>query len=176
MRWWSGKVKLAFLGHPFESLSRALDSILAVIAVGRKQADDFVSTTRGWTCDIARSEIDGLSNGKLVLQHPLHHAKTPAVPTLPLQGRLKTPRVYSTARAALASQIGTGNRPKFINDASMLPLFPAYLCHAVDLWLYACQPSFGSSHTVSTFAIVMVSARPALVHSWNAGSAIIVSM
>jgi hypothetical protein len=35
-RYLSGNVELTFLGHPFKSLDRAFDTILAVIAIGRK--------------------------------------------------------------------------------------------------------------------------------------------
>jgi hypothetical protein len=82
---------LAFLGHSLESLGRALDPILAIIAVRWKQPDHFVSATRGRTRDITGSEINGLSHGKLVLQRPLHYAKTPTVPRSRHNGRLENP-------------------------------------------------------------------------------------
>src|SRR5882757_334825 len=66
----SGDVELAFLGDPFESLGRAFDPVLAVIAIGRKQTDHLIGAAGGRTGDIAGSEIDGLSNGELVLQRP----------------------------------------------------------------------------------------------------------
>src|ERR1700738_1337701 len=66
----SGDVELAFLGDPFESLGRVFDPVLAVIAVGRKQTDHLIGAAGGRTGDIAGSEIDGLSNGELVLQRP----------------------------------------------------------------------------------------------------------
>src|SRR5258708_2335414 len=84
-RYSSGNVELTFLGYPFKSLSRAFDPILAVIAIGRKQPDHLIGSARGRTRDIAGSKIDSLSNGEFVLQRPLHHAKTPAVLTVPLQ-------------------------------------------------------------------------------------------
>src|SRR6202521_6372563 len=77
----SVNVELTFLGHPFESLGRALDPILAVIAVGREQSDHLIGAAGGRTGDIAGSKIDSLSNAEFVLQRPLHHAKTPVVPT-----------------------------------------------------------------------------------------------
>src|SRR5450830_1745881 len=70
----SGDGELAFLGNALESLSRALDPVLAVIAVCRQQADHFVGSTGGRAGHVACSEIDGLSDDKLVLQRPLHHA------------------------------------------------------------------------------------------------------
>src|SRR3984893_12037232 len=66
----SGDVELTFLGDPFESLGRAFDPVLAVIAVGRKQADHLIGAAGGRTGDIAGSEIDGLYNVELVLQRP----------------------------------------------------------------------------------------------------------
>src|SRR6202162_3102455 len=70
MRTISGNVELAFFGHPLESLDRAFDPILAVVAVGRKQPDHLIGAAGGRTGDIAGSEIDGLSNGEFVLQRP----------------------------------------------------------------------------------------------------------
>jgi len=104
----SGNVELAFLGHPFESLRRAFDPILAVIAVGRKQPQHLIGPACGRPRDIARSEIYSLSNGEFMLQRPLHHAKTSDAPTVPLQRPTKrTPQPYSTVAAVLASHIGT---------------------------------------------------------------------
>src|ERR1700688_3665717 len=80
----SGNVELTFLGHPFERLGRALDPILAVVAVGRKQPDHLIGAAGGRTGDIAGGEIDGLPNGIFVLQRPLHHTKTPVALTVPL--------------------------------------------------------------------------------------------
>src|ERR1700676_2963874 len=77
----SGDVELTFLGDPFESLGRAFDPILAVIAIGRQQPDHLIGAAGGRTGDIAGSEIDGLSNGEFVLQRPLHHTKTPVALT-----------------------------------------------------------------------------------------------
>src|SRR5438270_12706018 len=81
----SGNGELAFLGHPFESFGRALDPVLAVIAVGRQQTDHLVGAAGGRTGNIAGSKIHSLSNAEFVLQRPLHHAKMPVVPTVPLQ-------------------------------------------------------------------------------------------
>src|SRR6266480_7995840 len=104
----SGNVELTFLGHPFESLGRVLDPILAIIAVGRKQPDHFIGAAGGRTRDVARSKIDSLSDGKFVLQRPLHHARTPAVLTVPLQQPTENPcGAYITGPDALTSYIGT---------------------------------------------------------------------
>ena len=84
-RYLSGNVELTFLGHPFEGLGRVFDTILTVVAVGREQPDHLIGSAGGRTRDIAGSKIDSLSNGEFVLQRPLHHAKTPAVLTVPLQ-------------------------------------------------------------------------------------------
>src|SRR3981081_4764272 len=69
-RHFSGNVELTFLGHPFESLGRVFDPILAVIAIGRKQPDHLIGAAGGRTRDIASSKIDSLSNGVFVLQRP----------------------------------------------------------------------------------------------------------
>ena len=82
----SGDVELTFLGYPFESLGRALDPVLAIVAVSRQQPDHLIGAAGGRTGDIAGCEIDGLSNGKLVLQRPLHHARNVGqMLTVPLQ-------------------------------------------------------------------------------------------
>lgn len=39
--------KLAFLGHPLESLFRISDPVLMLITIGRKQLDDLVASIRG---------------------------------------------------------------------------------------------------------------------------------
>src|ERR1700721_2396425 len=79
----SGNVELTFLGHPFESFSRVLDPVLAVVAISRKQPDHLISAAGGRPCDIAGRKIDSLSNVVFVLQRHLHHAKTSIVPTCP---------------------------------------------------------------------------------------------
>src|ERR1700687_5991835 len=79
-----GNVELTFLGHPLESLGRAFDPVLAVIAVGRKQPDHLIGAAGSWTRDIGGSNIDGLSNGEFVFQRPLHTQRYAAVPTVPL--------------------------------------------------------------------------------------------
>src|SRR5229473_3630085 len=124
----SGNVELTFLGHPFESLGRTLDPILAVIAVGRKQPDHLIGAAGGRTGNIAGSEIDSLSNGEFVLQRPLHHAKSAGCAHGPrCNGRLKTRALYSTAAAKLASCIPTWQMCEFcrffsaINDISQVP-------------------------------------------------------
>src|SRR6266851_438199 len=94
----SGNVELAFLGHPFKSLGRVFDTVLAVIAIGRKQPDDLIGSAGGRTRDIAGSKIDSLSNGEFVLQRPLHHAKTSAVLTVPLQPPTENPCGYIAQR------------------------------------------------------------------------------
>jgi hypothetical protein len=53
----SGNIELIFPGHPFESLGRALDPVLAVIAIGRKQPDHIISAAGGRTRDIAGSKM-----------------------------------------------------------------------------------------------------------------------
>ena len=50
--------ELAFLGDPFESLSRALDAVLAVVAIGRQQPDHLIGAGGGRTGNIAGSKID----------------------------------------------------------------------------------------------------------------------
>src|SRR5579863_7193060 len=70
-----GKRELAFLGDTFECFGRALDPVLAVVAIGRKQADHFIGPTRGRPRDIAGGKIDSLSNVIFMFQRPLHHAK-----------------------------------------------------------------------------------------------------
>jgi hypothetical protein len=104
----SGDVELTFLGYPFESLGRIFNSILTVITVGRKQPDHLISAAGGRTGDIAGSKIDSFSNGIFVLQRPLHHAKTPAMPTVPLQRPTENPgAAYITGPITLASYIRT---------------------------------------------------------------------
>src|SRR3979490_558088 len=93
-----GNVELTFLGHPFESLGRTLDPILAVVAVGREQPDHLIGAASGRTRNIAGSKIDSLSNGEFVLKRPLHHAKMPAVPTVPLQRPTEKPCGYIAQR------------------------------------------------------------------------------
>jgi len=84
MRRISGNGELAFLGYPFEGLGRALDPVLAVIAVGREQPNHLIGAAGGRTRDIAGSKINGLSNGEFVLQRLLPSRKKPAVLTVPL--------------------------------------------------------------------------------------------
>src|SRR6202043_3946195 len=106
--YFSGKVELTFLGHPFESLGRAFDTILAIIAIGRKQPDHLIGAAGGRTRDIAGSKIDGLSHGEFVLQHPLHQAKNVGCAQGPACcSRLRTRQSYTMAPAALASYIRT---------------------------------------------------------------------
>ena len=81
--------ELAFLGDPFKSLSRALNPILAIVALGRKLPDDLIGTGGGRTRNIARSKVHGRSNREFVLQRPLHHARCRPAPTVPLRGRLE---------------------------------------------------------------------------------------
>jgi hypothetical protein len=68
----SGNRELAFLGDPFECLSRAFNAILTIVAIGRQQPDHLIGAGGGRTGNIAGSKIDSLSNGVLVLQRPLH--------------------------------------------------------------------------------------------------------
>jgi hypothetical protein len=110
----SGEVELTFLRHPFESLGRILDPVLAVIAIGREQLDHLIGAAGARTGNIAGSEIDRLSNGEFMLQRPLHHAKMPAVLTVPAHfGRLENCLKHSTAEAALASRSGHGKSAIF---------------------------------------------------------------
>jgi hypothetical protein len=82
---------LAFLGHPLKSLGRVLDSILAVVAIGRKQANHFIGASGGRTGNIARGEINGLSNGEFVFQRPSPYAWNAGDAHGPAAGRqLKT--------------------------------------------------------------------------------------
>src|SRR5882757_3315500 len=74
----SGDRELAFLGYPFERLGRALDAILAIVAIDRQQPDHFISAAGGRTGHVAGSKIDSLSNGVLMLQRPLHLARLSA--------------------------------------------------------------------------------------------------
>src|SRR6266478_6617517 len=89
----SGDRELAFLGHPLESFCRAFDPVLAVVAVGRQQTDHLVGAAGGRAGNIAGSKIYSLSNAEFVLQRPLHHAKTPVVPTVPLHAPAGNPVV-----------------------------------------------------------------------------------
>src|SRR5258705_11394909 len=87
----SGNVELTFLGHALESLGRALDPVLAVIPVGRKQPDHLVGAAGGRTRDVAGSKIDSLSNGEFVLQRLLPSRKNAAALTVPLQRPSENP-------------------------------------------------------------------------------------
>jgi len=73
-----GRRKLAFPGNSFEGFGRALDPVLTVVAIRRKQANDFIGTGRSRTRHIARSEINRRSYREFVLQRPLRHANKPA--------------------------------------------------------------------------------------------------
>src|ERR1700753_1789426 len=96
----SGNGELAFLRDPLESLGRAFDAILAVVAFGREQPDHLIGAAGGRTRHVAGREIDRPPTVEFVLQRPLHHARTPAALTVPLAiGRLKTPGNY-VARGA----------------------------------------------------------------------------
>src|ERR1700722_4233349 len=57
----SGDVELTFLRHPFESLGRIFDPVLAVVAIGREQLDHLIGAAGGRTGNVAGREIDGLS-------------------------------------------------------------------------------------------------------------------
>jgi hypothetical protein len=80
----SGNRELTFLGYSFERLGRALDPVLTVISVGRKQTDHLIGSARGRTCDIAGGKVDGLSNPVFMTQRPLHHAKRQLPRLVPL--------------------------------------------------------------------------------------------
>src|SRR5216683_1123615 len=101
----SGNGELAFLGDPLESFRRTLDPILAVIALGREQPDYLVGSGRGRPRNIARREVHGRSDGKSVLQRPLHHTKCRAALMVPLQRPAGNWALYSMRKRALASFI-----------------------------------------------------------------------
>ena len=60
-------VELAFLGHAFERLARALDAVLIIIAVGRKQFHYTIGAVRSHMADGPRRKIDNLADLVLVL-------------------------------------------------------------------------------------------------------------
>jgi hypothetical protein len=60
--------ELAFARHALECFGRAFDAILAVIAIGGKQTDDFIGAARRRARHVTGREINGLSNAVLVLQ------------------------------------------------------------------------------------------------------------
>src|ERR1700743_1421398 len=66
----SGKRELTFFRHAFERLGRALNSVLAIIAVGRQQTDHFVGAAGGRTGNVARGKIHSRSNAEFMLQRP----------------------------------------------------------------------------------------------------------
>src|SRR5215475_7990439 len=68
--------ELAFLRNPLERLGRALDSVLAIIALGRKLADHLIGAARSRTRNVAGSEIHRRPDRKFVLQRPLHHTES----------------------------------------------------------------------------------------------------
>ena len=109
-----GNVELTFLGHALESLGRALDPVLAVIPVGRKQPDYLVGAAGGRTRDIAGSKIDSLSNGEFVLQRLLPSRKNAAALTVPLQRPSWKPRGYiAQPRTAWPVRSGHGKYVDF---------------------------------------------------------------
>ena len=90
----SGESELAFLRDPFESFGRAFDTILTIVAICRKQPDHLISAAGGRTGNVAGSKINSLSNGVLMLQRPLHHARRSAALNVPLSFvRPSEPRV-----------------------------------------------------------------------------------
>ena len=78
-----GHRKLAFLGDPFEGFGRAFDPVLTVVAIRRKQTNDFISTGGGRTRNIARRKVNRRSYWEFVLQRPLHHANSRLRATVP---------------------------------------------------------------------------------------------
>ena len=78
-----GHRKLAFLGNSFEGFGRALDPVLTVVAIRRKQANDFIGTGRRRTRNVARSKVNRRSYWEFVLQRPLHHANSRLRATIP---------------------------------------------------------------------------------------------
>jgi hypothetical protein len=112
----SGACELAFLGDTLESFGRAFDPVLKVVAIGGKQADHFVGAAGGWTCDVAGSEINGLSDDELVLQHlnSIRKREFSSDRSAPaIQRRL---RAYTTPDGILASQTRHG---KYANLAGI---------------------------------------------------------
>jgi len=63
--------QLAFPCNPFKGFRRAFDPILAVVVFRWELTDDLVGAAGSRTRDVARGEIDGRANGKLVFQRPL---------------------------------------------------------------------------------------------------------
>ena len=93
-------------------------------------------------------------------------------------GRLKTLHSYSTRPVNLASHIRTWQTREFCRFFRRI---------SVHRKVFRQNPTGmhgdraagrkpGEIHSASSFWITSVSARPARVHSWNAGSAIIASM
>src|SRR6266853_3542316 len=109
-----GNRELTFLGNPFESFGRAFDPILAVVAVGRKQADHLIGAAGGRTRDIAGSKVNGLSNGEFMFQRPLHHAKRRLRPRSRCDGRPENRRWYTIRPVWLASDIRHGKCEYFL--------------------------------------------------------------
>ena len=88
----SGKRELAFFGDAFERFGGALDPVLAVVPVGRKQTDHLIGSARGRPCNVAGGKVDDFSNVILVLQRPLHHAKKRPPPSVPLRQPIEKTR------------------------------------------------------------------------------------
>jgi hypothetical protein len=110
----SGDRELAFFGHPLESFCRAFDPVLAVVSVGRQQAEHLVGAAGGRTGNVASSKIYSLSNAEFVLQRPLHHAKTPVAPTVPAAtSRLETGGGIARRRRPWPATSGHGKRAFF---------------------------------------------------------------
>jgi hypothetical protein len=59
-------VELAFLDHALEGFIRALDAVLVIFAVGGQKPHDAIAVIRSHVADRPGSEIDGLSDLKLV--------------------------------------------------------------------------------------------------------------
>jgi len=70
-------VELTFLGDALERFTRALDTVLIIIAVGRQQFDDLVTAARPCTAHRTGREVDGLSDRELVCfqrHSPVQHS------------------------------------------------------------------------------------------------------
>src|SRR5262245_35886188 len=62
----AGKFELAFPGHALERLVGALDAVLIVGPVRRKQPHDLIGAIGGHMADRTRGEVDDLTDLKLV--------------------------------------------------------------------------------------------------------------
>src|SRR5690349_3147368 len=80
----SGDGELAFLGNPPDRLSRALDTVLAIIAFRGKLTDHLIGAAGSRPRNVAGSKVDRRSYGKFVLQRPLHHTESRVALSVPM--------------------------------------------------------------------------------------------